>query len=159
MTRHQLHSFVTRLMLQSKYNQQLSKSPAQQSGDQLLYGDTPKQLHPDCDTQLFRLRLFYQRLWLYHNENVLRQMEQKRTRTQAENHGVRLHAHRDTSTAEEVFTKQQTGCLMFLAMSEESNPASNHEDLHFLCKVPSLQQIPLLTDSNCLPWVGETLRK
>lgn len=158
-TRCQLHSFVTSLTLQSMYNQQLLKSSAQLSGGQLLLGDTWEQLHPNCYTQLFRLRHFYQRFWLHHHKNILRQIEQKHTWTHAENHSVHLHTQRDTSTAEAVFTKQQTQCSVILAMLEKSNSAPNHEDLHFLYKVPSLQQIPLLTDSNYLPWMGETFRK
>lgn len=146
-------------MLESMYNQQLSRSSAQLSGGQLLLGDTWKQLHPNCYTQLFRLRHFYQRFWLHHHKNKLRQIEQKHTWTHAENHSVHLHTQRDTSTAEAVFTKQQTERSMFLAMLEKSNSAPNHEDLCFLYKTTSLQQIPLLTDSNYLPWMGEMFRK
>lgn len=105
------------------------------------------------------LRHFHQRFWLHHREDILRRIEQKHTRTHAENHSVHLHTQRDTSTAEAVFTKQQTDCPVILAMLEKSNSAPNHEDLRFLCKVPSLQQIPLLTDSNHLPRMGETFRK
>lgn len=132
---------------ESMDNQQLPKGSAQLSGAQLLLGDTWKQLHPNRYTQLFRLRLFYQGFQPHHRENIRRQMEQKHTWTHAENHSVHLHTQRDTSTAEAVFTKQQTECSMFLAMLEKSNSAPNHEDFHLCNNYHSS-----LAQTTCLGW-------
>lgn len=159
MTWCQVHSFVTSLTLQSMYNLQLLRSSVQLSGDQLPLGATQKRLHPNRYTQLFRRRRLDRRAWLHHCGNILRQIEQKQTWTHAEKHSVHLHTHRDTSTAEAVFTRQQTECSVFLATLEKSISAPNHQDLHFSYEVPSLQQIPLLTNRNYLPREAETFRR